>query len=183
MRFELPIVDAAQPTRTTPGLRLSRQLTVLFPRASLVVGLVLLLVGQAPLGAATLALGLVALGFRRVGRLWTRLSGSGRSDETSFAAAGRAMQTEAAALVTVQGVALTLIFSFLGDQPASAVTKVAAISLVVGLCLALLLSGLVTTTGIVQASQRAVAFQVFNWTTWACAYGLLCLTSAVVLER
>ena len=57
-----------------------------------------------------------------------------------------------------------------------------AVALVLALCLGLLLCSMVA-IGIASRPQRSFAYLIFCWTIWASAFGLLCLTSAVVVER
>lgn len=162
--------------------RLWRAMPVLYQAvavAAALIGVLLLLAGEPALGSATLALALFVSAVLVLSRVWNRLDPPVRPrTEVSHTAAFRA---QAAALVTLQAVVLTLVLTLAGDD-ASPTVKVAAVALVVGVLLGLVQGGLVA-LGVSGSGQVAIATLVFNLTMWACGYGLLCLAAELVLER
>jgi hypothetical protein len=176
-------MTAVPPPREDPSLpRLLHVVGVArnwLPFVALPVGLVLIPVTTA-LAVATLALGLVELFFRRFTRAMATLSPP--PAVLDFTVVGPAMRTEATSLVTLQGVVLGLVFSFLGDRAVSPAVAVASVALVVGVLLGLLLLGLIA-FGINERREAWVAAQLFLLSLSAAAYGLLCIAAATVFER
>lgn len=149
------------------------------PYAAVLIGLLLIPV-TLPLAAATLVLGLVELFFRRFARAWAALSSD--PSVSDFDVVGPAMRTETSGLVALQGVVLGLVFSFISGAAVSPTVRVAAVALVVGVLLGLLLLSLIA-FGIDDARQGRIAAQVFILSLNAAAYGLLCIGAATVFER
>lgn len=144
----------------------------------------MLLTGTWAGAAATLSLAIVVVVFEKVGYAWNHavpgpdepeMPGGDADKTTAFLAL-------ASALVTLQGVVITLVFSLLGANEASFVIDVGAAALVLGL-----LSGLVTAfmvaPGISSQLQLRMAGHGLRVTVWACSYGLLCVAMAVIVER
>jgi hypothetical protein len=149
------------------------------PYVAVLIGLLLTPVTLA-LAVATVALGLVELFFRQFAAAWATLSP--KPSVPDFDVVGPALRSEATGLVTLQGVVLGLVFSFLGGHAVTATVQVAAVALVVGVLLGLLLLSLIA-FGIDNPRQGRIAAQVFILSLNAAAYGLLCIGAATVFER
>jgi hypothetical protein len=166
-------VPAAWPVRVVVGVRRA------MPYAAVVAGLLLIPVAL-PLAVATVTLGLVELFFRQFSTAWAALADD--PSPPAAAAVGTALRTETTGLVTLQGVVLGLVFSFLGDGVVTPTIRVAAVALALGVLLGLLLLSMVA-YGIDNLRQGRVAGQVFILSLNAAAYGLLCIGAATVFER
>jgi hypothetical protein len=149
------------------------------PFVALLTGLALVPVTMA-LAVATISLGLVELFFRRFTRAMAMVSPP--RAVLDFAVVGPAIRTEATGLVTLQGVVLGLVFSFIGNRVVTPAVAVASVALVIGVLLGLLLLGLIA-FGINDRREAWVAAQLFLLSLSAAAYGLLCIAAATVLER
>jgi hypothetical protein len=160
-------------------LRLLGAARTWLPYIAIVVGLVLLWATTA-LAAATLALGVVLLFFQRFAIAMGGLAASPSSPDIQLV--GTAMRAETAGLVTLQGVVLGLVFSFLGDHAVTPAVGVAAVALVCGVLLGLLLLSLIA-FGIQDHRQAHVAAHLFILSLSSAAYGLLCIAAATVFER
>jgi hypothetical protein len=92
------------------------------------------------------------------------------------------LRNAANVVITVDGVVLGLVYTFLGDnkKPIPLVVKVGAVALVSGVVLALLLYALVAGK-ITTPIAASIATGLFSLISWALAYGLLCIVFALVL--
>jgi hypothetical protein len=149
------------------------------PYVAVGAGLLLLPVSVA-LATATVTLGLVELFFRRFAQAWAALARDPSPPDAGVV--GSALRTETTGLVTLQGVVLGLVFSFLGNGVVTPTIRVAAVALALGVLLGLLLLSMVA-YGIDTQVQGRVAGQVFILSLDAAAYGLLCIGAATVFER
>jgi hypothetical protein len=88
----------------------------------------------------------------------------------------------ATSLVTLNGVVLALVFSFLGEGEASLTVKLGAGSLALGILFGLTMM-LAVSFGASTNERVAIAFNLLLVSAYAAAYGILCIAAAVVLER
>lgn len=92
------------------------------------------------------------------------------------------LRNAANVVITVDGIVLGLVYTFLGatKNPIPLVVKVGAVALVVGVVLALILYALVAGK-ITTIIAQNLATGLFSLISWALAYGLLCIVFALVL--
>lgn len=92
------------------------------------------------------------------------------------------LRNAANVVITVDGVVLGLVYTFLGatHKPIPLAVKVGAVALVAGVVLALLLYALVAGK-ITTPTAVSISTGMFSLTSWALAYGLLCIVFTLVL--
>lgn len=167
-----------RPALPAPLTRMPLRLSQLVIGIATATGAWLLVTGPIALAAATLSLAATVALVVGVSLVWDSFDES-RPDLATGKHA-EAFQSQAAGLVTLQGVVLTLVLT-LADQTTSTTIKAGGVALVIGVLFGLVLAGLVA-LGISGQGQLLIATLVFNLTVWSCAYGLLCLAAALVLE-
>lgn len=153
-----------------------------FAFAACVGGLLLLLVGEYVAGAATLLLALGVNLYLRLADAYNRTTGTPRGQQDPAASVAANFTSLATSLVTLNGVVLALVFSFLGEGEASLVVKLGAAALALGILLGLTLM-LAVSFGVSTRERVDIAFNLLLSTVYGCAYGILCIAAAVVLER
>lgn len=135
--------------------------------------------GVPALGVASLALSLMIVVFVRLSQFFNALP-TGIAVPDPGPSHGGALQAQAAALVTLQGVVLGLVLA-LGDQQTTVTVKVAGLALVIGVLIGLLLVTM-TAMGATGRPRLMLSAMLFQLTVWAGGYGLLCLASSLALE-
>lgn len=147
---------------------------------ALAAGVIILLQGETALGVAALGQALLVAVYFALVLVWLAVGeDDGGPDLT---AAASAFQKQAAALVTLAGVVLALVIALPGDDSPTLTIKVAGAALVVSALAGLLLAGLVA-TGVGARAQYFLASIVYSASIWTLSFGLLCLATALVIER
>jgi hypothetical protein len=147
---------------------------------ALVAGALLVNGGELALGIAALAQALVVAAYFGLVLVWLGLgTGSGGPD---LVAGTTGFQKEAAGLVSLAGVVLTLVIAFVANDAATSTVKAAGVALVICALTGILLAGLVA-TGVHTEAQYFLASIVYSASIWTLSFGLLCLATALVFER
>jgi hypothetical protein len=130
------------------------------------------------LAAATWGLVIVIFLWVGMAMVWGEINPPAR-DEPNLS---ELLRNAANVVITVDGVVLGLVYTFLGatKSPIPLVVKVGAVALVTGVVLALILYALVAGK-ITTITAQNLATGLFSLISWALAYGLLCIVFALVL--
>lgn len=152
--------------------------------AALLLGLGLLLMRHPAAGTALVMLFLAMTGYKRLALAYNRPGTPlpPADDPTPGPGLRSALLGLASALVTLQGVMLTLVFTFVGPDHASLAVKISAASLAIGVVLGMGLM-LSIALGVSTKERRQIAFDLLLWVSYACTLGILSLACAVIIER
>lgn len=133
---------------------------------------------ESSLTAATWGLAIVVLLWVGLALFWGEINPPAQTEPDLSAL----LRNAANVVITVDGVVLGLVYTFLGTQnrPIPLTVKVGALALVAGVVLALLLYALVGGK-ITSPAAVSIATGLFSLTSWALAYGLLCIVFALVI--
>lgn len=150
--------------------------------AASTAGIAMLVLSEYPSGAALLLLAAALLLYSRLADAYNRPGGSPHDYGGQPVNPVTSLTTLGSALVTLQGVILTLLFALLGEDPATLVVKLGSASLASGILVGLTLL-LAISFGASTHERIRIAFDLLLWSTYACALGILCIACAVVAER
>jgi hypothetical protein len=133
---------------------------------------------ESSLAAATWGLLVVVVLWVGLALFWGRINPPAETEPDL----SQLLRNAANVVITVDGVVLGLVYTFRGttNKPIPLVVKVGAVALVAGVVLALLLYALVAGK-ITTPTAVSVATGMFSLTSWALAYGLLCIVFTLVL--